>query len=166
MSSAHGRSELTAIACWTLGALLLSGCSRAIAAREASGGEEVEVGYGTQERESLTGAVGSVDVAAQRRGNVMHVEELLQGRVAGVSVRRLGDGSYSVRVRGAGAQFGSGEPLYVVDGVPLPPGSGVVRGINPRDVARIEVLKDASATAIYGARGGNGVILIATRKGP
>lgn len=167
MSSARSRAWLTAMVFCGLGALLLSGCYHSGSkAREDLKGEKVEVGYGTQTQNEVTGSIASVDLGRQGARNVAHIEEMLQGRVAGVSVRRLPSGEFSVRVRGSGTFYGNGEPLYVVDGVQMPPGPTAVRGINPRDVARIEVLKDASATAIYGVRGANGVILITTRKGP
>lgn len=146
--------------------LLLSGCYHAApAARGGTAGDVVNVGYGTQPRNDVTGSIASVDLGKQGVRSATRVEELLQGRVPGVSVRRLPGGRFSVRVRGTNSLLGSGEPLFVIDGVQLLPGSDGVSGVNPRDVARIEVLKDASATAIYGVRGANGVILIATRKG-
>ncbi len=114
----------------------------------------------------MTGSVGSVDLGRPGARNYAHIEEMLQGSVPGVTVRRLPGGGFSVRVRGTSTFYGNGEPLYVVDGVQMPPGPNAVRGINPRDVARIEVLKDASAAAIYGLRAANGVIVITTRKGP
>ncbi len=99
---------------------------------------------------------------------VARVEQLLQGRIAGVQVVRTASGSYSVRIRGAGASFGSGEPLYVVDGTPLSRTatlSDALAGISPAEIARIDVLKDAGSTAIYGVQGGNGVVLIKTKRG-
>ncbi|HYH81423.1 MAG TPA: TonB-dependent receptor plug domain-containing protein [Longimicrobium sp.] len=126
--------------------------------------EQVEVGYGTQSRKTLTGAVGSLE-GDEMAARATRVEELFQGRLAGVDVRRTGDGGYTVRVRGAGGLMTDGEPLYVIDGVPvagISPGAALV-GIDPASVARIDVLKDAGSTAIYGSRGMNGVILITTR---
>ena len=124
----------------------------------------VEVGYGTSSRRDLTSAVGSVtscDIAEQR---VTRIEDLLQGRVAGVVVSRNRAGAPSVRIRGAQSLYGDGEPLFVVDGLPLLSG-GPLSGIAPQDIARIDVLKDAGATAIYGSRGANGVIVITTKRG-
>jgi len=126
--------------------------------------DQVEVGYGSQSRRSLTGSVGSLE-GDQMAPRASRVEELFQGRLAGVDVTRRGDGGYSVRVRGAAGLMSDAEPLYVVDGVPLTalaPGAALV-GIDPASVSRIDVLKDAGSTAIYGSRGMNGVILITTR---
>jgi TonB-dependent SusC/RagA subfamily outer membrane receptor len=128
------------------------------------GASRVEVGYGSSARRDLTSAVGSVtscDVAGQR---VTRIEDLLQGRVAGVSVGRNRSGTLSVRVRGAQSLYGDEEPLFVVDGMPLLSG-GPLSGIDPQDIDRIDVLKDAGATAIYGSRGANGVIVITTKRG-
>jgi TonB-dependent SusC/RagA subfamily outer membrane receptor len=97
---------------------------------------------------------------------VARVEELLQGRVAGVQVMRTADGDFTIRIRGPHSFHGNDEPLYVVDGMPIP-GRGLrsaLMGIPPHDIARIEVLKDAGATAIYGSRGANGVIVITTKR--
>jgi TonB-dependent SusC/RagA subfamily outer membrane receptor len=82
----------------------------------------------------------------------------------GVDVVRQG-GGFRVLIRGMGSITASSEPLYVIDGLPLTSGTGGMLGISPNDVARIDVLKDAGSTAIYGSRGANGVILITTRRG-
>lgn len=127
--------------------------------------ERVAIGYGTQDSRDLTGAVGSIDAERDEQPRVTRVEEMLEGRLAGVQVTRTGNG-YSVRVRGGSTLIGDGEPLFVIDGVPLSnpiPGQALA-GINPADVARIDVLKDAGAAAIYGSKAGNGVILITTRR--
>jgi TonB-dependent SusC/RagA subfamily outer membrane receptor len=100
-----------------------------------------------------------------RRTPVNRIEDLLIGRIAGVLVDRGGDGSPSIRIRGVGS-FRNSEPLVVVDGFPLPttlPLGSVLAGMNPNDVMRIDVLKDASSAAIYGSRASNGVLLITTR---
>jgi TonB-dependent SusC/RagA subfamily outer membrane receptor len=96
----------------------------------------------------------------------VHVEELIQGRVAGARVVRLPGGGISLRLWGPSTIYGDNEPLYVLDGVPLQmtPGRGL-DWINPADILRIEILKDVMATAPYGVRGANGVILITTRRG-
>ena len=108
----------------------------------------------------------SLDTGALKTDQALNVEELIQGRFAGVQVVRLAGGGFSLRIRGAGSFVSSNEPLYVVDGVPLPsaPGGALV-GVDPRDIDRIEVLKDISATSPYGVRGANGVILIRTKRG-
>jgi TonB-dependent SusC/RagA subfamily outer membrane receptor len=97
---------------------------------------------------------------------VGQAEELFVGRFAGVRVLRLPDGSLTIRLRGASSIHGSGEPLYVIDGVPVPAGTSGLVGINPADIARIEVLKDAASTTFYGVRGANGVVLITTKRPP
>jgi TonB-dependent SusC/RagA subfamily outer membrane receptor len=95
--------------------------------------------------------------------SVTRVEELLVGRFPGVQVMNT-PGGLVVRVRGQSSILGNSEPLFVVDGIPITPGTGGALAINPRDVARIEVLKDAAETAIYGPRGANGVIVITTKR--
>lgn len=94
------------------------------------------------------------------------VEELFVGRFPGVEVFR-GPNGLSVRIRGASSVMGSNEPLYVIDGMTIDPGpGGALIGLNPADIEKIEVLKDAGSTAMYGVRGANGVILIKTKRGP
>ncbi len=130
-----------------------------------TGGDSVSVGYGKQDRKDVSGAVGSVTAQDAQGMQVTRVEELLR-RVPGVEVLRRADGRLSVRVRGAGDLRGTGEPLFIVDGMKLPQGGagGALDGISPHDVARIDVLKDAGALAIYGSEGANGVIIITTKK--
>ena len=94
------------------------------------------------------------------------IEEMLEGRVAGVSVSRTPDGGIAVRIRGASSVYGNSEPLYIVDGMAVQPGpNGALTGIAPQDIASIRVLKDAADIAMYGSRGANGVILIRTKRG-
>lgn len=126
---------------------------------------EVRVGYDTQERANLTGSVGSItaeDIAGQK---VTRVEEMIEGRFAGVQVVRMRNGGISLRIRGQSTLLGSSEPLFVIDGMPVhsAPGTALL-GMNPADIARIDILKDAGATAIYGSRGANGVVLITTKR--
>jgi TonB-dependent SusC/RagA subfamily outer membrane receptor len=98
--------------------------------------------------------------------NATRVEELFVGRFPGVEVWRVPEG-LSVRIRGATSVMGSTEPLYVIDGMTIDPGpGGALVGLNPADIEKIEVLKDAGSTAMYGVRGANGVILIKTKRGP
>ncbi len=139
--------------------------------------EVVVVGYGTQERQSVTGAVASVsgrDIAAQP---VADAAQAIQGRAAGVQVVSNsgapgGAGGTSIRVRGI-TSSGNNSPLYVVDGFPLPAsvdGNGNATGteinsISPNDIETIDVLKDAASTAIYGLRAANGVVIITTKRG-
>lgn len=136
------------------------------ATSEDDASDQVGVGYGTQDRDELTGAVSSVRAEDVGR-EVTSILDLIEGRLPGVTVRRLGNGDVSIRVRGAPSFMGGGEPLFVIDGrtIMAPVGSALM-AINPKDVVRIDVLKDAGATAIYGSRGGNGVILITTRRAP
>jgi TonB-dependent SusC/RagA subfamily outer membrane receptor len=95
------------------------------------------------------------------------IERALQAHVAGVEITRTADGGISVRIRGASSINANTEPLYVIDGVAVQPGpGGGLLGINPKDIASIEVLKDASETAFYGMRGSNGVIVIKTKHTP
>jgi TonB-linked SusC/RagA family outer membrane protein len=139
--------------------------------------EVVVVGYGTQKKSDLTGSVGSVKSEDIQERQLPSVSQALAGRVAGVSVSvnsgRPG-GQSNVRIRGFSSISTSNNPLYVVDGVIMPVGTqtngsyalnNAIDNINPADIASIEILKDASATAIYGARGANGVILITTKRG-
>lgn len=125
--------------------------------------EVVVVGYGTVKKSDLTGSVASVSSRKLQEVITVDVNNALQGRVAGVQVvnnsGRPGAGT-TVRIRGVGS-FGSSDPLYVVDGFP----TGDISFLAPADIESMEVLKDASASAIYGNRGSNGVILITTKKG-
>ncbi|NIG56934.1 TonB-dependent receptor [Chitinophaga sp. Cy-1792] len=133
----------------------------------------VVIGYGTQKRSDLTGSVASVRAAQLQERPAPSLNQALSGRIPGVQVNtnsgRPG-GQTKVRIRGFSSINTSNNPLYVVDGVALPVGSqtqqsNAIDFINPSDIESVEVLKDASATAIYGARGANGVILITTKKG-
>ncbi|MCE7041025.1 TonB-dependent receptor [Dyadobacter sp. CY312] len=135
--------------------------------------EVVVIGYGTAKKSDLTGSVGSVKEAELRERPVPSLNQALQGKVSGVQVNvnsgRPG-GRSNVRIRGFSSINSSNNPLYVVDGVMLPQGnqnqsSQAIDFINPNDIVSVEVLKDASSTAIYGARGANGVIMITTRRG-
>ena len=107
----------------------------------------------------------SAGIQELSRTRVVRAEELLEGRFPGVHLIRLPGGGFSVRIRGTTSLYGSSEPLFVVDGLPVngPPG-GALLGINPHDIVRIQVLKDIASTAAYGMRGANGVILIYTRR--
>lgn len=128
--------------------------------------EVVIVGYGTTTRKDLTGAVSKVDVKEMQKAPVSNFEEALAGRVAGVQ-STSSDGQpgsdLNIVIRGNNSVTQSNAPLYVVDGFPLETSIGNV--LNPEEIESMEILKDASATAIYGARGANGVILITTKKG-
>lgn len=124
--------------------------------------EIVVIGYGTQKKADLTGSVGVVDVAEAKKTASTNIYEMLQGQVPGVSVSTTSQpGSMSqVMIRGIGS-FNTVGPLYVLDGLIV----NDVNHLNPTEIESMQVLKDASAAAIYGARGANGVILITTKKG-
>lgn len=151
---------------------------------ENSLNEVVVVGYGTQRRRDLTGSIASVSEKEIKAVAVSSFDQSLQGRVAGVQVTNTSGrpgGGVSVRIRGANSISGGNEPLYVIDGFPIindiaandgggvrgefnPPNSAL-SALNPDDIVSIDVLKDASATAIYGTRGANGVVIITTKRG-
>jgi TonB-dependent starch-binding outer membrane protein SusC len=151
-----------------LGALLCAGtlaCARSGPPPDRPAPDNVPVGYGTQEREEITGSVGSVAMEETRGNRYNSVEEMLAGRVAGVQVTRTSSG-ISVRIRGSGSLRANMEPLYVVDGVTVIVGrAGSGLSISPHEIERIEVLKDAAASAMYGSRGANGVVVITTKRG-
>ncbi|MEY4594759.1 MAG: hypothetical protein RIQ47_1169 [Bacteroidota bacterium] len=135
--------------------------------------EAVVVGYGTAQKKDLTGAVNSVNAKDFQSGNIVSPEQLVVGKIPGVKITSNGGapGSGSrIRIRGGSSLNASNDPLIVVDGVPLIDGgingsANPLNTINPAEIENITVLKDASATAIYGARGANGVILITTKRG-
>ncbi|MDE6125862.1 MAG: TonB-dependent receptor, partial [Muribaculaceae bacterium] len=128
--------------------------------------EVVVVGYGTTTRKDVTGAVSKVNVKDMQKAPVSNFEEALAGRVAGVQ-STSSDGQpgsdLNIVIRGNNSVTQSNAPLYVIDGFPMETSLGNV--LNPEEIESMEILKDASATAIYGARGANGVILITTKKG-
>ena len=145
--------------------------------------EVVAVGYGNMRKSDLTGALGSVNMNDAKNNNNTNINQILQGRLSGVQATTnsgVPGSAMSINIRGIGSMSSSSQPLYVIDGIvmdnssldldavqrtnsgssPLDP----MRDISPEDISNIEVLKDASATAIYGSRGANGVILITTKK--
>lgn len=124
----------------------------------------VVVGYGTSRKKDLTGSVGSVGLQSVEKTPVFGTGQLLQGRVAGVQVTQTNSqpgSSFTVRIRGTNSISSSSDPLYVVDGY----AGADISALNPNDIVSMDVLKDASATAIYGSRGANGVVMITTRRG-
>ncbi|MEQ8418717.1 MAG: TonB-dependent receptor [Arenibacter algicola] len=127
--------------------------------------EIVVVGYGTVKKSDLTGSVGNMKAEEISKQPVTRVDQAIQGRISGVQVTTTsgapGSG-VSIRIRGGNSINAGNEPLYVIDGFI---GGGDLNTINPNDIESIEVLKDASSTAIYGSRGSNGVILITTKRG-
>src|SRR6476661_4755323 len=154
-------------------------------ANSTSLGEVVVIGYGTARRSNVTTSISSVNEKDIKNLPVAGADQAIQGKVAGVTVTNNGGqpgGGVSVRIRGITNATGSNEPLYVIDGVQmggensslqqnaLGGGSGsttqsALAMINPSDIASIDILKDASAQAIYGSKGANGVILITTKRG-
>ena len=142
--------------------------------------EVVVVGYGTQRKADLTGAVGSIDAVDIVKQPIVSPDQVLAGTISGVNItNRSGDpgAPVSVNIRGVGTLSADSNPLYVVDGVPLvgtnnitvntssTTDSNPLASINPSDIQSIDVLKDAASAAIYGSRGANGVIIITTKKG-
>ena len=127
--------------------------------------EVVVIGYGTAKKSDLTGATAQIKPEALTSSVVGNALESLQGKAAGVAVfnDNKPGASPSIRVRGSGSITASNEPLYVVDGFPLMDGN--ISDLNPSDIESMEILKDASSTAIYGSRGANGVVMITTKKG-
>ncbi|SMG44915.1 SusC/RagA family TonB-linked outer membrane protein [Sphingobacterium psychroaquaticum] len=155
-----------------------------LVAQESALEEVVVIGYGTSKKSDITGSVSSLNEKDFNKGANISPEQLIAGKVSGVQVvQSSGEpgGGISVNVRGVGSVNAGNSPLYVVDGFPIDNSATVggtganftgmksarnpLNAINPNDIASIEVLKDASATAIYGSRGANGVVLITTKKG-
>ncbi len=150
--------------------------------------EVVVIGYGTVKKSDLTGSVSSVSSEEFNQGPQLPAQQLIQGKIAGVNISKNSGkpgGSNTVRIRGGTSITASNDPLYVIDGVPISTTSGVNQAnistsntnffdqepvnplmtLNPNDIESVVVLKDASATAIFGSRGANGVIMITTKKG-
>ena len=126
--------------------------------------EVVVVGYGTQTREEVTGSVASVKAEDFNQGNITSPAQLLQGKVAGLSISRPGgnpNGSFNIRMRGLSTVGSNAEPLVIVNGVP----GADLNAVDPNDIESIDVLKDGSAAAIYGTRAASGVIIITTKSG-
>ncbi len=125
--------------------------------------EVVVIGYGTAERKEITNSVASVDAEDFNKGNVNDPVQLLQGKVAGLSIAKPGgdpNAGFNIRLRGLSTFGANSQPLIVIDGVL----GGSLQTIDPNDIASIEVLKDGSAAAIYGTRGASGVIIVTTKK--
>jgi TonB-linked SusC/RagA family outer membrane protein len=126
--------------------------------------EVVAIGYGTMKKSDVTGSVMSVNSDAFEAQPIVRMDQALQGKAAGVQVTQTSGhpgAGYKIRIRGTNSISGSNNPLYVVDGLVV----GDINSINVNDIESMEVLKDASATAIYGSRGANGVVLISTKRG-
>lgn len=135
--------------------------------------EAVVIGYGSLSKKDVTGSIGTVTSKDFQAGQITSPDQLIQGKVAGVQITSGGGspgGGSQIRIRGGASLYASNDPLYVIDGVPVD--NGGIAGspnplslINPSDIETFTVLKDASATAIYGSRASNGVIIITTKKG-
>jgi len=136
-------------------------------AEEAIGlNEVVFTGYGSQTKREVTGSVSSVKAESFNKGIVANPVGLLQGKVAGLNITKLGGGDptnkdFNIQLRGVGSLKGNTQPLFIIDGVP----GGDINSVNPNDIESIDVLKDGSAAAIYGTRANAGVILITTKRG-
>jgi TonB-linked SusC/RagA family outer membrane protein len=127
--------------------------------------EVVVIGYGTQRREAVTGSVASMGGAELAQVASSNITQALQGRVAGVEMSQTNSkpgSEMQIRIRGTRSLTASNDPLIVLDGIPF---AGSLSDINPSDIKSLDILKDASATAIYGSRGANGVILVSTNRG-
>jgi TonB-dependent SusC/RagA subfamily outer membrane receptor len=149
-----------------LAVLPAAACGPAVQQSSSAAPDTAVIGYGTQARKDLTSSVTSLP---SEPGTVsIRMEDLLEGRVAGVEIIHLASGKISLRIRGSNTLNLSSEPLYVIDGTPVHADNftDAVSGMNPQSVARIDILKDAGSTAIYGSAGANGVVLITTKRGP
>ena len=140
--------------------------------------EVVSIGYGSIKKSDVTGSVSSISAEDIAKVPVTSIDQALQGKVSGVQVLQLSaqpGGATSIRVRGGSSIYAGNEPLFVIDGMPVDsknamswtssPTQNGMAGLNPSDIESIEILKDASATSIYGARGANGVVMVTTKRG-
>jgi TonB-dependent starch-binding outer membrane protein SusC len=147
------------------------GCTSALSSRSADApspaSDTATVAYGRMPRTHISDAVASLTPQDIETSHALSVEDLLRGRLAGVQVSRTTSGQLQIRIRGISSfQPGANEPLIVIDGLPVPGvgGSSALDGISPYDIARLDVLKDAGATAAYGVQGANGVIIVTTKR--
>lgn len=157
---AFARLRVTTLAALALIATAAVGCGGS----GGSGGDPAPTPSPQTARPADQTNANAVEGSDMQKLNVQSIEEYLNGRVPGLQVMRNESGQYSLRIRGNASA--EGDPLLVIDGVPTPQGmnSDALRSLNPRDIARVEVLKDASATAMYGSRGANGVLVIRTKR--
>ncbi len=133
--------------------------------QSVTGNEVIVIGYGTQRKEAVTGSVASVKGDVVREVPAANISQALQGRVAGINIQQTDSkpgATTQIRIRGTRSLNATNDPLIVLDGIPFP---GTIADIDPNDIKSVDILKDASATAIYGSRGANGVLLITTNKG-
>jgi len=170
-SSGRALLSLTLLAGVSVG--LVSGCASSTAENEAEPeltplqamiADSMEQ-TPTEPDPTLLARLAEGDTAGVQKRHQEPIESLIRRSAPGVLVSSSPEGGLIVRIRGSGSFYGSEEPLYLIDGVPLPAGSGGhLAGINPNDIVSIKVLKDPPETALYGVRGANGVILITTRR--
>ena len=159
-----GSKPLSPRSFFALALLLFTGCALTRPPEEEapSDVETVDIGYGSVEKDNAVGSVATEFTEDQPVVNAQTLANML-AKIPGVRVVDLPGGEFSVRIRGTNSFMGGEEPLYVIDGMVVATGGGL-SGINPSTVESITVLKDAGSTAIYGARGANGVILIKTKR--
>lgn len=166
-ASAKGSLEISYVGYLTQKVSFVAGKTTQIVLQEDSRNldEVVVVGYGSVKRSDVTGSVSSLDASSITSASQTNAIDAMQGRISGVNITRNAarpGGSYSIVVRGKSSINNSNEPLWVIDGIPT---TSDARDLNPADIEKIDVLKDASATAIYGSRGANGVVIVTTKRG-
>ncbi len=146
--------------------VFLTGCATTQVSYEEqpSEADEIEMGYGAVEQDRVAGSAAIYKGEDLHRGHPGTLADML-ARIPGVRVVDMIEGGMSVRIRGSSSFVGSEEPLFVIDGLPIQSTDGALDTVNPSNIESISVLKDADATAIYGSRGANGVILIKTKGG-
>jgi TonB-dependent starch-binding outer membrane protein SusC len=161
-----GSSSLIALAC-TLGACAGAPLNTALGPLPAALRSAPSPLAGAEPAPAPTSSAPRTEIAPSEARLYSNLEEMLNGRVAGLLVERRNDGTYSLRVRGAHSFYGDAEPLLVIDGLTYgsTAAADLLTTMSPQDIRRIDVLKDAGATAFYGSRGTNGVVLISTRRG-
>lgn len=142
--------------------LILAGCSRMTPPPDTTSPS----GATNSTERVTTGAIDTLSSEQLRGRHAIDVAEMLQGRVAGLQVIRLGNGDISLRIRGDDSILSNGEPLVILDGAPVASQSvsDVLRGLNPREIASIDVLKDVASTSAYGIKGAHGVIIIKMKR--
>ena len=144
---------------------MLAGCAgrASTVVRPTTTGDSMSIGYGMASRRMNATAISSISSEEVDGIPSTRIEEMIRGRLPGVDVTRDASGEYAIHIRGTNTLMGETQPLIVVDGTPASSITNVLIGIPPADVARIDVLKDAAAAAIYGSRAANGVIIITTK---
>lgn len=169
--NARARDRALAMCAVGLTVVVGVGCASAPSSRSAAvprpAADTATIAYGRIARTRITDAVASLTPRDVENARARSVEDLLRGRVAGMQVSRNAAGQLQIRIRGTSSfQPGASEPLVVIDGMPVPSynGTSVLDDISPYDIERIDVLKDAGATAAYGVQGGNGVIIVTTKR--